>query len=287
MTYTPTVWADGDCVMAADMNNIENGVDRAQGDVMVLWGLTAAIPASDPLLIGRLYFATDAPYAISRDNGAGWDIVGYTSDLFTALGTQIVGTGVGTAAPIGIGAAGQVWTVVGGTAAWAAAGAVPDYARYYWGFPRGANPFAGSRIFFTDFVFLTPIDIPYTLTIDRLLWWTGPGVAGNARIGVYAEGAADTPAAGALQVESVSNAVVNARNCEIATVADTQLTAGQYYIGIMGDNAACQWYGSRDETANFAYQFNPHVYGAFPDPCPAVGFYSYIPMVGVRVKSIP
>lgn len=75
MTYTPTVWADGDCVMAADMNNIENGVDRAQGDVMVLYDLTANIPASDPLLIGRLYIETDLLERIWRDNGAGWDLV--------------------------------------------------------------------------------------------------------------------------------------------------------------------------------------------------------------------
>jgi len=287
MTYIPMPWVDGDCVMAADMNNIEHGIDIAQGDVMILRGLTAARPPTDAELVGRLYFATDAPYEISRDNGGGWDVVGYTSDLFTALGALQVGSGAGAAAPLGIGAAGEVLTVAGGTATWAAAGGVSDYARYNSGFHRGATPYPGTRVFATNYVFFTPIDIPYTLTIDRLLWWTGTIAAGNMRIGIYAEGAADTPAAGALQVESASVAVINLRNCQAVVVADTQLTAGQYYIGIMGDTNTCKWYGSRNETADFAYFLTPHVYGAFPDPCPAVVLYNYIPMVGVRVKSIP
>lgn len=242
MTYVPTAWADGDCVMAADMNQIEAGIDRAQGDVMVLRGLTANRPATDPDLVGRLYIETDGALRIWRDNGGGWDQV-----------------------PTG----------------------AADYARYYWGFPRGGDAYYGQRPFTANYVFLTPIDIPYTLTIDRLMWWTGTAAAGNMRIGIYAEGAADTPAGGALQVESASVAVINARNCQAVTVADTSLTAGQYYIGIMGSNAACNWWGSRDETGDFAYEFNPHAYGAFPDPCPAVNYYNYIPMLGVRVKSIP
>lgn len=122
MTYVPTPWVDYGvpCIDAANLNNMEAGIDRAQGDVMLLRGLTAARPAFDPLLVGRIYFATDAPYEISRDNGTGWDVVGYTNDLFTALGTLQVGTGAGAAGPLGIGAAGNVLTVAAGTAAWAA-----------------------------------------------------------------------------------------------------------------------------------------------------------------------
>jgi len=123
--------------MAADMNNIENGVDRAQGDVMILRGLVAALPASDPLLIGRLYFATDTS-ELFRDNGAGWDQIifdhgdlagladndhpQYIQDIeFAALGDVLVGTGAGTFGNLGIGAGGEVLTVAGGTATWAAA----------------------------------------------------------------------------------------------------------------------------------------------------------------------
>lgn len=125
MTYEPTVWNDyaAPCINAANLNKMEHGIDIAQGDIMVLPGLTANRPATDAELVGRLYFATDAPYEISRDNGGGWDVVGYTSDLFTALGTLQVGSGAGAAAPLGIGGAGEVLTVAGGTATWAASAA--------------------------------------------------------------------------------------------------------------------------------------------------------------------
>ena len=77
MTYIPTAWVDYGipCIEAATLNNAEDGIDRAQGDVMVLRGLTANIPVTDPLLVGRLYFETDLLERGWRDNGAGWDLV--------------------------------------------------------------------------------------------------------------------------------------------------------------------------------------------------------------------
>lgn len=77
MTYTPTIWIDYNvpCIEATTLNNAEAGIDRAQGDVMVRFGTTALIPASDPLLVGRLYFESDLLRRGWRDNGAGWDQV--------------------------------------------------------------------------------------------------------------------------------------------------------------------------------------------------------------------
>ena len=75
MTYAPKTWVDGECLEAADLNAMEAGIDRAQGDVMKLYGLTAAIPASDPLLVGRLYIESNLLNRWWRDNGAGWDVV--------------------------------------------------------------------------------------------------------------------------------------------------------------------------------------------------------------------
>jgi len=77
MTYDPTVWVDGGvpCIDDINLNNMEDGIDRAQGDIMILRGLTANIPASDPLLVGRFYFETDLLQRGWRDNGAGWDLV--------------------------------------------------------------------------------------------------------------------------------------------------------------------------------------------------------------------
>jgi hypothetical protein len=77
MTYTPTAWTDFalPCVDDVHLNNMEAGIDRAQGDIMVLYGPTAGIPASDPLLVGRLYIESDLLQRWWRDNGAGWDQV--------------------------------------------------------------------------------------------------------------------------------------------------------------------------------------------------------------------
>lgn len=75
MTYDPTTWVDGDCLTAALLNQMETGIDIAQGDIMKLYGLTAAIPASDPTLVGRLYIENDLLNRWHRDNGAGWDVV--------------------------------------------------------------------------------------------------------------------------------------------------------------------------------------------------------------------
>lgn len=93
MTYGPTVWVDYGvpCVDAAGLNNMEAGIDRAQGDVMNLYGPTAALPASDPLLVGRLYFESDLQRQVWRDNGAGWDLVMDRGLLVTGQTTQYGG----------------------------------------------------------------------------------------------------------------------------------------------------------------------------------------------------
>jgi len=75
MTYDPKMWVDGECLLAADLNAMEAGTDRAQGDIMKPYGPTAGLPVSDPLLEGRLYFESDLLRRVWRDNGAGWDNV--------------------------------------------------------------------------------------------------------------------------------------------------------------------------------------------------------------------
>lgn len=77
MTYIPTAWIlnSAPALTAIQLNRIEHGIDIAQGDVMMLYGVTAAIPATDPELVGRLYMESDLLNRVWRDNGAGWDIV--------------------------------------------------------------------------------------------------------------------------------------------------------------------------------------------------------------------
>lgn len=77
--YTRHIFTDfgppGPPINDDTLNEMEDGINRAQGDVMKLYGLTAALPASDPLLVGRLYFESDLLLRVQRDNGAGWDVV--------------------------------------------------------------------------------------------------------------------------------------------------------------------------------------------------------------------
>ena len=82
MTYTPTPWVNltPPAINQANLNNIEHGVDIAQGDVMLLRGLAGARPAFNAELVGRIYIETDTPYSIWRDNGTGWDLVGFAVD---------------------------------------------------------------------------------------------------------------------------------------------------------------------------------------------------------------
>ena len=77
MNYTRHTWYNYYIpeINAAHLNEMESGIENAQGDVMKLYGLTAAIPASNPLLVGRLYFESDGSQRVLRDNGAGWDVV--------------------------------------------------------------------------------------------------------------------------------------------------------------------------------------------------------------------
>jgi len=79
MGYARHTWTDfgppGPAIEDNTLNIMEDGIERAQGDVMKLYGLTANRPASDPLLVGRLYIESDLLQRWWRDNGAGWDQV--------------------------------------------------------------------------------------------------------------------------------------------------------------------------------------------------------------------
>jgi len=80
--YTKTTWEDLSLptVDAVRLNYIEAGIENAQGDFANLRGLAANRPASVPTTVGRFYTETDSPYSIWRDNGAGWDLIGFAVD---------------------------------------------------------------------------------------------------------------------------------------------------------------------------------------------------------------
>lgn len=243
MTYGPTVWADYGvpCINAANLNNMEAGIDRAQGDVMVLRDVTANIPASDPLLVGRLYIETDLLLRMWRDNGAGWDLV-----------------------PVG----------------------QPPYWRYRW-----AHPYYGSPSWFAVIlsrINLAPIDIPWDMTIDRLIFFSSAVSAGNIRLGLYEEGGiADDPAGGALVVETAAVASAGINVIQQITIPNTALTRGQYYLAFQGDNTGLRVLATWDNTSALSYTaVNPAGWAAFPNPCPATAGYSRIHLAGIRVVSV-
>lgn len=77
MNYTRHTWYDYYLpeINAAHLIEMESGIENAQGDVLKLYGLTAAIPASNSSLVGRLYIESDGLLRWWRDNGASWDMV--------------------------------------------------------------------------------------------------------------------------------------------------------------------------------------------------------------------
>lgn len=141
------------------------------------------------------------------------------------------------------------------------------YARYLWtpplGFPRANQAFTVGR------VYLTPIDVRWPITIDRIIYQVGTTSLGNVRVGLYREGTtADSPAGAALVVESASVAQ-SAINCiQMVTVASTVLTRGQYFVAIQAD-AIGSMYADTDAGSSLAFYY-PLVYAAFTDPCPAL-----------------
>jgi hypothetical protein len=109
------------------------------------------------------------------------------------------------------------------------------------------------------------------------------GFAGNIRLGLYRDNG-DTPAGGALVVETASVALANFKN-EVV-IADTVLEPGLYWFALQNDDATPVFITS-DQTESLGGTLQCYVfaqgYGAFTDPCPAVAFEMYTPLGFVRV----
>lgn len=159
------------------------------------------------------------------------------------------------------------------------------YARYLWG-PLLPYLIASQAFGTAGRVYMIPIDVPWRITIDRIIYQVGIVGAGNVRLGIYREGAtADSPAGADLVVESASVAQAGVNNIQMVTVADTVLTPGQYFSGIQGDNIAGTFYRSLDSGQVIARRYDRGGgYGAFTDPCPAVVADAGLPFLGLRIK---
>lgn len=123
--YIKTDWTDfaPPAVMAKRLDYMEAGIENAQADFMVLYGLAANRPASVSTSVGRIHIATDTG-VISRDNGTSWDdiifehttLVTKTSDytITDADGIVIVDATTGNVMitlPTAVGLEGRQYTV--------------------------------------------------------------------------------------------------------------------------------------------------------------------------------
>lgn len=135
-------------------------------------------------------------------------------------------------------------------------------------------------------VYMVPLEVAWPVIVDRILYRVGGTSGGNIRVGIYREGStADSPAGGELVVESASLAQDTANYIQQATIADTVLTPGLYYVGIQGDDTSGTFHRSYDSAAGVAYYYDRSSgYGAFTDPCPAVTGVNEGIDIRVRVK---
>lgn len=131
-------------------------------------------------------------------------------------------------------------------------------------------------------VWLFPIDLRFTANIDRLgVAWVASQSC-NFRLGLY-EDAGDTPATGNLIVQTGSTAAGPNNRVQLVTVAETLAEYDLAWTAIHHDDLTAAWPSIRGSLAEYCSILgnNPHmcrfdqVYGALPDPCPAVTFDVY------------
>lgn len=138
-------------------------------------------------------------------------------------------------------------------------------------------------------VYLSPLIIEYTLTVDRVGICNFATLAGNVIAGLYRDNG-DTPTGGALLVSSVSTALAGAHQKQEITIANTQLTAGLYWMATIYSNATYTggWMGIPQATQGGTLFTRYYGAGAFAltDPCPATA-YVIGPVHYVRVASVP
>ena len=145
-------------------------------------------------------------------------------------------------------------------------------------------------------VCLVPIEVPVPLTIDMIGYEVGGAAVGNVRLGLYPRnvvGFPDLPDGGALTLETAPLAQPGAGRIHWATVPNTALLQGQYFMGIQTDDAAATfnisisfWHHNVLGLAQPARSY-AQVFGPFTNPCPVTAPYSNAFHAYMRVVSVP
>ena len=173
-------------------------------------------------------------------------------------------------------------------------GGVNLYARYIndiWG-PGDA----GGNLIAAGNVSLVPLQIPFTLTIDRVCIFVNNS-AGNVIVGIYRDNG-DTPQGGALLGESASTAIGTSGRRYDIPIGPLQLTLGLYWLCVEASDAAltlrsvCGSGSVHREVGGLGFlsscYYSRGVYGSpLTDPCPALSIWDFSPAQAVRVLSIP
>jgi len=156
--------------------------------------------------------------------------------------------------------------------------------------PIGVNDFGGQNPPAVGRVYLRPYQVEFPMTIDRLALVVRVA-NGNGILGVY-EDNGDTPAGGALVVESAAIAFVF--GVQEFPIVPVSLVGQLIWIALEGSDATASW-GRTGLTAVAAnatldqYFYDRGAFGALTDPCPAVAVYDGAPpwISYMRVASVP
>jgi len=135
-------------------------------------------------------------------------------------------------------------------------------------------------------IYLGEIQVPFTVTIDRLFYVVGGAQNGNIRMGLFRDNG-DDPSGGVLVVESASVAQGVVNQQQVVAVADTLLTPGRYWVALQTDDGAATFMRYFDGTGATARLYTRGgAYGPFENPCPAAALDSVLICCGARVKSV-
>lgn len=142
-------------------------------------------------------------------------------------------------------------------------------------------------------VYLQPIQILFTLTIDQICYVKDNVIAGNVRAGLY-ESAVDLPDTGALLADtgSVAMSALGDRRQHIDLLADLQLYPALYYIALEFSDVTARastasYFATRGDVPPELRSYDLGAFLALTNPCPVTVQRVPGPITFVRVASIP
>ena len=139
-------------------------------------------------------------------------------------------------------------------------------------------------------VFATPLQIDHPVIVNRIAIFIRTVTAGNVRVGIYRD-MGNTPAGGALIVESASTAAAAGSTCQEIAIADTYLDRGIYWLVVQSDTttlelqrASSSFYSTG--TLNGKTWANTGAYAAFENPqSSAITASQSVPTMAVKVTT--